>query len=148
MNSIILSKQAVILFILIVAGCGGGGGADSTLPAAQVNGVWDIAYNYGNGLIAHQNTTITQSANNLTFTTTDPDIYGPLLGPQPAYGYIYGDGLTASWTNTYGACRYFSRLEVTAISFKNFSGLLSWTRNGYGNGYCPAAIGQFSVRGL
>ena len=136
-----------LLVILGIPGCGDGGGKSGpTIPSAQVNGVWAVAFDYGNGLIAHQNVTIVQSGNEVTLTTDTPDLYGPLPGTTPINGYVSGNGLSASWDKTWDSCKYLSRLETT-VTFNNFSGVLYWSRNAYGVGFCPAAIDKMSVRG-
>ena len=137
----------VLLLVLCIPGCGGGGEQSGpTTPSAQVNGVWAVTFDYGNGLVAKQNITIVQSGNDLTLTADPPDLYGPLPGNTPIKGYVAGNGIFASWDKTWDTCRYSSRLETT-VTFNNFSGVLYWSRNAYGVGYCPAAINRFSVRG-
>lgn len=142
----VLWKWLALLIALGIPGCGGGGGNPDSSTNAQVNGVWAVVFDHGNGLIANQKITIVQSGSDLTLTTDSPDLYGPLPGSAPVHGYVAGNGMYASWDKTWDTCKYYSRLE-TAVSFKNFSGALHWSRNAYGVGYCPAAIGSFSVRG-
>jgi hypothetical protein len=127
-----------------LAGCGGGGDSGPWPSCGQFGGTWNVALDYGNGLVAHQQWTIAQSRCELTLTGTPSDDYGPSLGA--AVGSAGDTGIWATWTKTVDSCRYYSNLETT-VSGNSLSGSLYWSRSAYGQGYCSPGSGNIAVSG-
>ncbi len=134
---------ATVVLCALTAACSSGSEPGPTCTA--VGGDWNVDVDYGNGLISHQNWTISQAACDLVITTDLPDTYGPGL-PASTAGYAGIDSFGASWENTYDACRYASRLNAT-VSGSTLTGTIDWGRGGYGNGWCSGALGQLVVSG-
>lgn len=134
---------ATVVLCALTAACSSG--TDPGPACSAVGGGWTVDVDYGNGLISHQNWTISQSVCDLVITTDLPDTYGPGL-PASTVGYAGIDSFGANWENPAGSCLYSSRLMVT-VSGSSLSGTIDWGRNGYGNGYCPAALGTLAVTG-
>jgi hypothetical protein len=110
----------------------------------NAQGLWQVAIDYGNGLVQRQQWAVGQQGCELTLDGDPADTSS--VGLDTGRGSMAGDGLYASWTKTVGACEIGSRLEAT-VGDERFSGTLIWVRSPYGQGYCPAASGQFAVTG-
>ena len=135
---------AMLACVASLAGCHSVD-SDPTDTCTHVGGAWEVSLDYGNGLVGRQTWLIEQTGCDLILTADPPDDYGPALA-GPVSGYAVVGGFSAYWENTANACRYSSRLDAT-ITGDVFSGSIAWGRNGYGAGYCPAAIGSIAVEG-
>jgi hypothetical protein len=131
------------LLAVLVAACGSGE-SDSGPTCTRVNGVWNVSLDYGNGLVGHQVWTIVQGGCEVTLTADPPDPYGPAL--SSAHGNAGEAAMWANWTTTWGACRYYSTLDVK-VAGDALAGTLDWARGAYGNGYCPGGFGTIGVAG-
>jgi hypothetical protein len=109
-----------------------------------VGGTWNVALDYGNGLIAQQQSTIAQTHCELALTGSPSDDYGPSLGA--AVGNAGDNALWATWTKTVSTCRYYSSLEAS-VNGNVLSGTLYWGRAAYGQGYCSSGSGSIAVSG-
>jgi hypothetical protein len=143
-TSVKVAAMAVVLGCAgALAGCTSGSEPGPT--CSSVGGAWTVTLDYGNGLVAHDTWAISQAACDLTITPGVPDTTGPGL-PGTVTGYAGTGSLGASWENPVGACLYSSRLEAT-VDGSTLSGAIDWGRNGHGNGYCAASLGQIAVKG-
>jgi hypothetical protein len=132
--------------LTLLTGCGGGGGAVPLPVCVQVGGVWNVALDYGNGLVGHQTWTITQALCTISMTGEPSDVTGPSLPDVPVTGSAYPGGFSANWSKTDGTCIINSSLDAKT-SDNTFSGSIYWSRVPHGVGYCPSAGGTIAVSG-
>lgn len=134
---------AIAIALLVLAGCGGSSD-DAGVQCGQMGGAWDVSIDFGNGLVAQQRWTITQTQCELRLVADPPDAYGPAL--SAATGAAGQNGLWATWTITNGACRCYSSLDAS-VSGNTLRGTIGWSRGPYGAGFCSGALGSIAVTG-
>lgn len=137
------SRLGSLILMAGLAGCGGE--SPATAPVCStLAGTWAIAADYGNGLVAQQQWTVTQQACDLHLTGNPSDLSGPLL--SAASGSAADQRFWATWINTAGSCQYASSLEGT-VNGGVLSGVLHWSRGPYGQGFCSGGLGDISITG-
>ncbi len=139
-------RGLLLVLVLCAAGCGGGDTGTVAPANAQVGGAWDVAADYGNGLVVRQTWMIVQTGSDLAMTGNPPDASGPLLDNVAATGYVFDNSISASWVKTAGPCRFSSRLEAT-VSDNALSGIIYWIKNPYGAGSCSSGSGTVTIAG-
>ncbi|MEY4753185.1 MAG: hypothetical protein RJA44_860 [Pseudomonadota bacterium] len=140
-----MRRAATLAAMLALAGCGGSTDEGPAPSCSAFAGVWSVAADYGNGLIARQRWTISQQGCTLQLSADPADGNGPLLASATGGA---GDGVFwASWIRLAGACRYVSQIDVTAAASGIFSGTLYWSRGSNGQGLCPGGAGQLAISG-
>jgi hypothetical protein len=134
-----------VSLMVYMAGCGGDSGSSgSSVTCDRVDGVWNAALDYGNGLVAHQSWIIAQSGCTFTMTGDPPDLYGVLLPAGTVSGGCVDNRLWADWGNMYAACRYSGSLDAN-INGNTLSGTIYWFRSPYGAGFCSSNSGMIKV---
>jgi hypothetical protein len=91
---------------------------------SNLSGTWNIALDYGNGMVTHQNWLISQNVCELTLTGDPPDPYGVGLDAAPQSGFARTDFFHASWVKT-ARCRISCSIDAN-VNGNTFTGQLLW----------------------
>jgi hypothetical protein len=144
------SLSSLLLMGLLLA-CDGDGGTDlSTLNCPSIHGVWNVSADYGNGLIAHQQWTLSplQSGCDLHVSAQPTDPTGLL--PSEVDGGSRDTRFWLLWSTNQGACRLSSSVEGTITLTHGIptqlTGTLFWNRSANGQGPCYGGTGQITLQ--